>query len=900
MSPVATKSFARLPTNVVPIKYHLNYDVIDLMGFRFEATEHVELRVDQDTTQITCHAVDLFVFDVSIAYAVESEQYKQTADSITHLRADESVQLQFAQAVPAGTQNVVLSLRFQGFLGEKPRGFYRSEYAWAGNESRTVAVTQFQACDARRAFVCWDEPAIKASYEISMVTDPELTALSNTHVVETQLRPKKNAHLRKNTRSDSGMEKWWKFAETPIMSTYLVAMIVGEFDVISRVSEDDVLVNVYTPLGKSELGRFALDVTVRGLTYCSKLFGIPYPLKKLDMVTIPEFLGAMENWGLVPCMESYLLMDDKTTSHAQRVDAARTICHELTHQWFGNLVTMEWWTGLWLNEGFAHFMEYDAVDHLFPEWKVWDSFVQKTMMGSALHKDCLHSSHPIEVEVNHPSEADEIFDAISYAKGASLVRMLSEYLGRDVFFQGIHEYFVKHSYQNTVTEDLWAALEHASGQDIRDMANTWTLQTGYQLVELQQRDDNTYAITQQRFFAEKAMKGDDASTWNIPLTLVTSDDPTRVERVGIWTGKTASPVDRATPLTADEATNAKLCVRSGPDRWIKLNPGQSGYYLVNYPKAMWKNLEAPVKDKTLGVVDRLSLLSSMYALAGAGVVPMSAALDFTSAFAKETAHLCWRELAKHLTALCTMFEGDACFPKFQAFVRSLFSDLMTELTWNPAVGESGDVGEFRSDVILILGRAGDSAVISEAKRRFATFVRGDSSALSADLRLAVFKINGWNSGEVHVKELQRLLETSGSTAVKRDCLLALGAVSCPKQKQLVLDWAITSLRPADIPRLFIGFGEDPIGRELAWQCIQANWELMTSKYSNLTVGRLISAVVSHFQSEAEANQVETFLAPRNTTAFARRVDDALESARINSTRHARDRDVLAAWLQARQ
>ncbi|DAZ94646.1 TPA: hypothetical protein N0F65_010733 [Lagenidium giganteum] len=901
MAAPATKEFARLPTNVVPSKYHIDYDVIDLMNFRFEAAERIELRIAEDTTTITCHAVELYVYDVAIEYETpgSQEKVKQEAEHVSYTTKDESVQFQFAQTIPAGAANVVLSLRFHGFLNDQLKGFYRSEYEWE-NERRALAVTQFEACDARRAFVCWDEPAIKATYEISMVTDPDMTALSNMHVVQTQVRPKKNAHLRKNSRKDSGMEKWWKFAETPIMSTYLVAMVVGEFDSINDVSSEGVLVNVYTPLGKSERGRFALDVALKSLTYFSERFGIPYPLKKLDMVAIPDFLGAMENWGLVTYMESYLLIDDKLSSHEQRADTARTVCHEISHQWFGNLVTMEWWTGLWLNEGFAHFMEFDAVNHIFPEWKVWDTFVQEGLMGVALTRDCMHSSHPIEVIVHHPSEVDEIFDAISYDKGASIVRMLSEYLGREVFFQGVHNYLVKYSYQNTVTEDLWAELEKASGQKITEMAKTWTQKMGYPLISLVKRENGSYAITQERFFADKTMKGDDASLWDVPLTLVTSDQPATVKRIGIWAGKSSSPEGTQTPLLADEAVNAQLIVPSDANGWIKLNYDQAGYYLVNYPSEMWKKLQAPIKSKTFSVVDRLSLLNSIYSLAGSGIVPVSEALDFTGAFEDESEHLCWREISQNLSTLCLMFMHDPFYPKLQAFIRKLFSKIMAKLTWEPtSADESSEMGDFRSDVILVLGRAGDEAVIAEAKRRFVAYVGGDSSALNADIRLAVFKIHGWHSDEVHVTQLQKLYETSDFSEEKEHCLLSLGSVASPRLKQQVLDWALANVRAADIPRVFAGFAADPTARDLAWRCIQDNWDMMSTKFSGMTVGRAVCTIVGHFQSEDKGVEVAKFLESRNTSAFDRKLEDALEKIKVQSARYARDRDVLAQWLEAR-
>ncbi|GAB9472089.1 hypothetical protein Gpo141_00009280, partial [Globisporangium polare] len=451
---MADEVFVRLPTNVVPEKYFIDYEVIDLMNFRFEGAERVQLRVQEaGTKSITCHALELYVYDVSVELPAASEDNDASSppktlacEQIEYVSKDDTVQFHFGEELPLGAL-VTLNLRFHGFLNDQLRGFYRSEYD-LNKEKRVLAVTQFEACDARRAFVCWDEPAIKARFVISMVTDADLVALSNMHVVQTLVRPKKNAKVRALSRKDAPAEKLWKFAETPVMSTYLVAMVVGEFDVLTGISKEGVIVNVYTAPGQSERGRFSLDVALKALSFFTETFGVAYPLKKLDMVAIPDFLGAMENWGLVTYSESYLIIDEKLSSQQIKMLTARVVCHELSHQWFGNLVTMEWWTGLWLNEGFAQFMEFDAVNFIFPEWKVWESFVQEVMLSSAFVKDAMTTSHPIEVVVNHPHEADEIFDTISYNKGASVVRMLSEFLGREVFYKGVSAYLVKFSYKN--------------------------------------------------------------------------------------------------------------------------------------------------------------------------------------------------------------------------------------------------------------------------------------------------------------------------------------------------------------------------------------------------------------------------------------------------------------------
>uniref|UniRef100_K3W557 Aminopeptidase n=1 Tax=Globisporangium ultimum (strain ATCC 200006 / CBS 805.95 / DAOM BR144) TaxID=431595 RepID=K3W557_GLOUD len=907
----AVVPFTRLPTNVVPERYHIDYEVIDLMNFRFEGSERVELRVQEaGTKSITCHALELYVFNVSLQLPASSSSADDESpktlecESIQYAAKDDSVTFHFAEELPLNAI-VTLSLQFHGFLNDQLRGFYRSEYDLQ-KEKRVLAVTQFEACDARRAFVCWDEPAIKAKFVISMVTDVNLVALSNMHVVQTLVRPKKNAHVRKLTRKDDTVEKVWKFAETPIMSTYLVAMVVGEFDVLSGVSKEGVIVNVYTAPGQSERGRFSLGVALQALSFFTARFGVAYPLKKLDMVAIPDFMGAMENWGLVTYSESYLLIDEKLSSQQIKMLTARVVCHELSHQWFGNLVTMEWWTGLWLNEGFAQFMEFEASNHIFPEWKIWDGFVQEIMLSSALVKDAMTSSHPIEVVVNHPHEADEIFDTISYDKGASVVRMLSEFLGRDQFYQGVHEYLVKFSYKNTVTEDLWDALEAASGVQIKKMASSWTKQMGFPLVTLKQNAaDGSYILQQERFFTDQTHAKDDNSLWDVPLTAITSEDPHTIKRIGIWDAKSSGKFEStATPVVADDSINQQIQVPKSEHGWIKLNPSHSSFYIVNYPAAVWKNLQGPVRDRVFGVADRVSLLNSVFTLAGAGVLGVPDALDFTSAYVEEPEFLLWKEIALRMGHYSHLFGDEPFNAELQHYIRTLFTRVMQRLTWDASTATATTTtgtneGEFRKIVIKRMGFSGDQDVIHEAKRRFHAYVSGDAAVLPADIRGVVFSIQLKNGDASHVKHLQQIYETSDFAEEKDDALVAMGLVPHAATKLQVLEWAVENVRSQDISSVFAGVASDKIGVELAWEFVQKHWDVLVKKYSNMNFGYIMGRVIGGFRSEARAVEIEAFVATKNTAGFARRINGALESVRLNSMALHRDRDAVAQWLKAR-
>uniref|UniRef100_A0A453KP58 Uncharacterized protein n=1 Tax=Aegilops tauschii subsp. strangulata TaxID=200361 RepID=A0A453KP58_AEGTS len=406
----------------------------DLVACTFSGSVAISVAVSAPTRFLVLNALDLSVNRTSIRFqALEPTE-------VVFFKDDGVLVLGFAKQLPLGEG--LLKMDFNGILNDQMRGFYRSKYQYKGKE-RNMAVTQFESVDARRCFPCWDEPAFKAKFKLTLEVPSELVALSNM--------PVGNATF-------AGPIKTVRYLESPPMSTYLVAIVVGLFEYVEGMTTKGTRVRVYTQIGKSNQGKFALDVGVKSLNLYKDYFDTPFPLPKLDMVAIPDFAaGAMENYGLVTYREVALLFDDKSSSASSRQSVAITVAHELAHQWFGNLVTMEWWTHLWLNEGFATWMSHLAVDSFFPQWNIWAQFLDRTT--TALRLDSLEASHPIEVEIHHASEVDQIFDAISYDKGASVIRMLQSYLGAERFQKAMASYMKKYAYSNAKTEDLWAVLE---------------------------------------------------------------------------------------------------------------------------------------------------------------------------------------------------------------------------------------------------------------------------------------------------------------------------------------------------------------------------------------------------------------------------------------------------------
>eukprot|EP00996_Jenningsia_fusiforme_P000137 NODE_1098_length_1706_cov_26.131563_g974_i0.p1 GENE.NODE_1098_length_1706_cov_26.131563_g974_i0~~NODE_1098_length_1706_cov_26.131563_g974_i0.p1 ORF type:complete len:547 (+),score=123.18 NODE_1098_length_1706_cov_26.131563_g974_i0:69-1643(+) len=449
-----------LPDCVVPIKYNLSLTP-DFDACNFDGTVAIEVDVKTATRTITVHAKQLSI--KSASFVSSGGDVEQQAAQILDHRKLTTVTFTFPEEIPTGSGK--LTIAFTGTLNDQMAGFYRSAYKDVKGQSKIMASTQLEALDARRCFPCWDEPAVKAVFSITLIVPQHLTAISNMPALSSKTLPGSKTEL--------------VFEDTPKMSTYLVAFCVGEFDFSQARTKDGVGIRVFAPPGKGSLTAFALRIAVQNLEFYNDFFESPYPLPKLDMIAITEFsCGAMENWGLVTYREVDLLIDEETASSQQKQRVASVVAHELAHQWFGNLVTMEWWDDLWLNEGFATWMQNFAIDRVFPDWRLWDQFAVEGQ-ALALHLDSLRTSHPIQVPIQHAEEVEEVFDRISYFKGACVVQMAFAALGEADFRKGLVDYMQRYQYKNTVTKDLWDAWGRASGKPVAELMSSWTEQMGF-------------------------------------------------------------------------------------------------------------------------------------------------------------------------------------------------------------------------------------------------------------------------------------------------------------------------------------------------------------------------------------------------------------------------------------
>ncbi|XP_042961128.1 aminopeptidase M1-like isoform X2 [Carya illinoinensis] len=809
------KGQPRLPKFAVPRRYDIRLKP-DLDACKFAGSVAIDLDIVDDTKYIVLNAVELSVDSVMFTNRDVSEVFEPL--KIDPVEGDEILVLEFAETLPIGPG--VLSIGFDGTLKDKMKGFYRSTYEHNG-EKKNMAVTQFQPVDARRCFPCWDEPACKATFKITLDFPSELVALSNMLIVEENV----DGHL-----------KTVSYQESPIMSTYLVAVVVGLFDYVEDHTSDGVRVRVYCQVGKANQGKFALSVAVRTLELYKRYFAMPYSLPKLDMVAIPDLaFGAMENYGLVTYREVALLYDDQHSAAANKQRVVTAVAHELAHQWFGNLVTMEWWTHLWLNEGFATWVSYLASDSLFPEWKVWTQFLAEPTEGLKL--DGLAESHPIEVEVNHAGESTEIFDAISYKKGASVIRMLQSYLGAECFQRSLASYIKKYAGSNAKTQDLWAALEEGSGEPVNKLMNSWTKQKGYPVVSVKFKDQNLV-------FEQK----------------------------------------KSETLDIKEFLSDK---RDAASAWIKINVDQTGFYRVKYDEDLAVKLRYAIENKYLSPTDRFGILDDSFALCMARQQSLSSLLTLMGAYRGEPEYIVLSNLINISYKVATI-AADAA-PELLDYVKqffiSLFQPTAEMLGWEPKKGEGHLDAMLRGEILNALAVFEHDLTLNEANRRFLAFL-GDrnSPLLPPDIRKAAYvavmqKVS--TSNRLNYESLLRVYRETDLSEEKTCILSSLAFCPDPDIILEVMNFLLSSeVRSQDA---VFGLAVSKEGRENAWTWLKVNWEHISEVWgSSHLLTRFVSTIVSPFASFEKAKEIEEFFATRTKSSIARTLKQSIERVHINA------------------
>jgi puromycin-sensitive aminopeptidase len=840
----------RLPATVVPTRYDIRLEP-DLDAATFVGEETISITVREEATEILMNAAELRIQSVGI----ESSSGAVMQGSVTLEEDVERARLLFPTRIAPGDWR--LRLAFTGVLNDRLHGFYRSTYKDAAGVSHTMAATQFESTDARRGFPCWDEPAFKAVFGVTLVVPDGLAAVSNTAVAS-------------EAPVGSG-KKAVTFADTIRMSTYLLAFVVGELEATEPVMVGKTPLRVWCVPGKKPLAHFGLAGGAFALEFFERYYGLPYPGDKLDFIAIPDFAaGAMENLGAVTFRETALLVDEAAASHAELERVADVVAHEVAHMWFGDLVTMAWWNGIWLNEAFATFMELLAVDAWRPEWTRWVTF--GVSRAAAMGVDGLQNTRPIEFEVRAPRDCEAMFDLLTYEKGASVLRMLEQHLGPDVFRDGVRLYLDRHRFSNAETTDLWKALGEASRQPIPEVMDRWIFHPGYPLVTVE-ADGSGLRLSQRRFtYLETAADG---SQWRIPIVL----------RASVKRGAVEKHL-----LLEDPGLVVPLPV---PADWVVVNAGGYGFYRVRYAPPLLKKLLGALGR--LAPVERFDLVSDCFALTQSGAMSAADYLDLTARFSAETDRNVWTVLTGSFAWVNRVIAPELR-PGLEALVRHRVAPAVERLGWEPQPDESEVERQLRGDLLRTLGTLGnDAGVQQRASELYTRHQRGELT-IDPNILPALIALVAWSGGEEDYAFFLERFKTARTPQEEQRYLYALAGFRQPELLSRTLERTTNGeVRSQDAPFLMRALLSSVHARGLAWNFAKEHWEEMARQYPASAYRRMWEGITALVGAEWERD-VRAFFSAHGIVLGGKTLEQYLEQLRIAVSFQEREAAGLAAYL----
>ena len=861
------ESLYQLPDDVLPRHYDLLLRTES--GFR-TLTGHVDisLEIHRNIIEFVLNARDLKITRATARY--EEVDFPLT---VRLLQQEERAVLSGTRLFEQG-KTVVLSLDFSREVDDLLAGFYRCTGKDFDGKALVMGTTQFEATDARRAFPCFDEPRMKATFSVAVVVPESMTALSNMPVESRE-------------SEEPGFDRV-VFRRSPRMSAYLLHLSVGRWDRVSAVSAG-VEIAVYTPPGRSSDGQFALDVAVRLLPWYNDYFGTPYPLPKLDLIAIPDFAaGAMENWGAMTFRETALLAPPAGASARNLQRVAIVVAHEMAHQWFGDLVTMAWWDDLWLNEGFASWMEVKAVDALFPEWGMWELF-QSEDRNEALEMDALVQTHPIEVPVRDPGEINEIFDAISYTKGGSLLRMLESALGPEIFRRSLAAYFKKFAYGNATTADLWRSLSDPSFEaagGVGKVLSVWTRTPGYPWVRVAE-ESGQLRLVQHPFLIRKEDRvaretGSGACLW--PLMLGISEDGGAPVRTLLAEGEGQFPLQNASASR------------------VNVNAGQTGYFRVLYEGRLRTGILSALGEGRLDALDRLALENDLFAFVRTGLAPIGDYLGLLEQMKDERSYSVWSDIAGNLLTIDGLWAGEDHHQEFLRWGAALVRPSFERLGFSPGEGEPHQDRLLRATLLGLLVRFRDEGILEESVRRFGEY-RKEPGSLPADLRFAVFQGAITAGGSAAFDAVVEMASRTDDQEEKNKLLYSLARTPDPTLLDRALELVLSPLVRVQDAVSVIGFlAKNPLGRRKTFDFVAAHWEELYRRYESggFALNRLVRGVSDEFKRLEEEEMVERFFGEHPVPAARRAVAQALETIRSNGEIYREQQENFGRFFQGRK
>ena len=840
----------RLPDSPRPRAYHATL-TLDLEARTFSGRETLTLDLDAEAREVVLHAVDLEISEAVLRSGACSLRAR-----VVPAPTSQTVRLVLDAPAPAGS--AALDVAWSGRMSTGLRGLYR-----AGD----LAVTQFEAADARRVFPCFDEPSFKATWALTVEAPAGQTVLSN-------------GPARRVT--GSGGRQRVEFAETPPLPTYLVALVCGSIEARDAISVRGVPVRTWAVPQKASLAAFGQEVAVEVLSRLEDYFGLPYAFGKLDQVGVPDFeAGAMENAGLVTFREAALLLDPATASLPVKKRVAEVVTHELAHQWFGNWVTMRWWDDLWLNESFATWMAYKIVDAWNPAWRVWLDF--DAGKAAALHLDALRSTHPIHAEVKNPEEMTESFDLITYEKGGAVLRMIESYLGAEPFRDGIRLYMQRHGRGNAAAADLWRALEEASRQPVLDLASAWIGSAGHPLVDVR-RDGRRLHLAQRRFFSEPGATGDAGERWPVPLVLRFED---------------AGGVKEQRVLLRDASAEVTLA-GEGEVAWVCANAGSTGFYRVAYAPEDRAALARSLSR--LAASERIGLLADEWALVRSGQRDLGGFLDLVASFGGEEDYAVLDELVGRLAQIEARLLDEGVRGQFQAFVSKLLGPAWRAVGFDAARDERDPARLRRAALLRAVGVvARDPAVVAEASQRLDRFLAGETAALEPNLHEAAVVMASRSGDRRRFDALRARFPVEPDPAFQRRYLVGLALFEDPALASLAQDMAFGGEVPLQDSAFFIaGLLSNRAVRDAFWHRLRDSWDVVEKRVAGapMLLRRVVEAV-GQLPRRRQLEEAEAFFQAHPIPAARQAIAQTLERMRQDVALWERALPSVAAWLARR-
>ncbi|HSX45685.1 MAG TPA: M1 family metallopeptidase [Candidatus Saccharimonadia bacterium] len=855
---------ARLFEQFQPEHYELDL-VPDREAMTFRGTVTVRgKKAGRPSQRLTFHQKELKIISAEITKHDKKGDQPIKISRINSQDSLDEVRLHSKEMIYPGEYTV--TMEFEGQITRPMNGIYPCFFKHDGQDKQLIA-TQFESHHAREAFPCIDEPEAKATFDLTLTTPAGETVVANTPV---------------KSQKKSGKSLVTTFATTPRMSCYLLAFVYGEMGFKESKTQDGKLVRAYATPDNVRLLEHGLDVAVTGLEFFEEYFGVPYPLPKLDIVALPDFsVGAMENWGLITFRETAMLADPKHSSIESKQIVALVVAHELSHQWFGNLVTMKWWNDLWLNESFANLMEYRAVDALYPEWRIWETFVANET-GSAKRRDSLADVQSIKTEVNHPDEIGSLFDpSIVYAKGGTVLHMLMRYTGEEAFRRGLKVYFDKHRYGNTEAADLWEALGQASGEDISGFMADWVERPGYPLVDIDwQPGKPELKLSQKRFLNDPSAKASSDKPWQVPLAATLPLEP---------------------HVLVKSAATAKVA-KGSSDGPLLFNHDGASYFLPRYAQA--GHLDQIVKGIATGKVsniDRLLLLDNYTMLQRGGIASTTELLDLLKGYKKETSESVWGSIAVAIAEARKLLERDESTEEIlNQMVRELVEGMVDELGWDDKPDDSAQTLHLRGLVMAMAASAKSQKVIDEGLKRFAAFKK--PSDLSPSTRTTVYFMGVRHGSDTDFKKILDMHNTIQNADEKDELASSLTSAKDEKRNQQLIELLKTDhIRRQDLIHWFVWLLRNRYCRQAAWQWLLDNWGWIEQEFgSDKRYSDFARYPGSIFSWPDEFKQYEKLLKPKKSVVAMTR-DITLAEQEMSARLAWRERNEAAVtdWFKKR-